>query len=372
LSESLLLVTTGSTALLVGVILGIVIKTFLGYRIMPFRHGSARSLSRDNFTTQATIEAGFELGPLRSSCMLVEGDGTRTISEDRIHIIVDSSKAHLPADLAKWRAEIAEQQESQRVIGKKHYWNGQTYAVESFTISRTELEEHPELYLRLSSSDYFTFLATQQLDRAFADGTTPRSRYIDSANPLRAPSFMASSFGTSVVVITADNKILVRQRGDHVGSRPGYWSVSADEGLSRSIDGANGRTPRLSNVAHRALLEELTLEKHECRLSLLAFTLDLAFYQWDAIFVAYLPDIDEGHLTSRLKRGALDLWEHRDQEFVPFDTYNVMNRLLSTEHNRKWMPIAPVAFYLALVYQYGREKVERAISTFEGRSQSRL
>jgi hypothetical protein len=207
-------------------------------------------------------------------------------------------------------------------------------------------------------------LATQQLDRRFRDGTTPRTRYIEQVGHLRAPIFMSSSIGASVIVVTTDGKVLVCQRGENVGSRPGFWGVSADEGFSPSIDGAGRGSPRLYEVARRGMREELFVEDHEYRLALLAFTIDTERHQWDSIFIAYLHDLDERGLVSRLTRGAPDRWERQDHKFITFNPRTIISSLTSTDSPLRWTPVAPVALYLALVHEFGYRRVEQAIGKF--------
>jgi hypothetical protein len=155
-------------------------------------------------------------------------------------------------------------------------------------------------------------------------------------------------------------------RGTH---RPGRGSgdlpVSADEGLSAKLDSPGGLPPRIHAAARRGLQEELGLEDHEYRLALLGFTIDTERHQWDSVFVAYLHDLTSRDFDARLRRGTKDgRYEFRDREFIPFDTESVLKRLRPGPATRPWTPIAPVAFYLALVHEYGRWRVERAARRF--------
>ncbi|MFF5014159.1 hypothetical protein [Streptomyces sp. NPDC001165] len=140
----------------------------------------------------------FSLGPLQTSALIVEGDGETPIPAETIFVHVLDEDVRLPADMEPWRDEIAAESEHLRAEGRTPLWNGPRYAVESFDISRTSLDETPEVHLRLRPTDYYTFLAAQQLDRRLPDGATPRSRYWIPSSPWPPPrSSSAASPSTS-------------------------------------------------------------------------------------------------------------------------------------------------------------------------------
>lgn len=95
----------------------------------------------------------FRLGALRTPCQIIEGTGEEPIAEDLV-------------------------------------------------VSRVPPLESPAVTLRLKHSDYYTFLATQQLDRAFRDGSTLRGSYLDGRDPLTVPDFLRSSFGLNAAAAT--------------------------------------------------------------------------------------------------------------------------------------------------------------------------
>ena len=136
--------------------------------------------------------------------------------------------------------------------------------------------------MTLEQSDYYTFLATQQLDRPLPDGKTPRQLYLDNVDVTSIPSFMSSSFGTYVAVITADNLALFSRRSGAVGAFPGRWDASANEALSRSLDSSGRTPPNLYDVARRGLCEELALCPTDYRIELLAFNIARHSNQWGA------------------------------------------------------------------------------------------
>ncbi|MGA5041595.1 hypothetical protein ACPCA8_31730 [Streptomyces capoamus] len=302
----------------------------------------------------------FSLGPLHTSALIVEGDGESPISSRSVYIQVLDQEIELPADMSGWRAEIEAECARVQSEGGTPLWNGPRYAVESLDVSRTALDERPEVHLRLRPTDYYTFLAAQQLDRRLADGTTPRSRYIDPDDPLRAPAFLHCSFAVNIAVVTADDMLVVSRRSDRVRMAPGVWNSSVNEGLSRHIDSSGRSAPDLHAVARRGMREELAIEPGEYKIELLAFVLDLDKRHWSAHFYAKLEHLTCEGLQSRMSRGVADRWEHQTIDYVPFRPASVIKYLLRTDRIHRWAPLAPALFHLALVHVYSRTSVERA------------
>ncbi|MFF4015591.1 hypothetical protein [Streptomyces sp. NPDC001843] len=301
----------------------------------------------------------FSLGPLQTSALIVEGDGEFPISAETVFVHVLDEEVELPADMTSWRDEIAEESERLRAEGRVPLWNGPRYAVESFDISRTALEEKPEVHLRLRPTDYYTFLAAQQLDRRLPDGTTPRSRYLDPDRPLTAPAFLQCSFAVNVAVVTADDMLVVSRRSERVRMAPGVWNSSVNEGLSRHIDSSGRSAPDLHAVACRGMREELSLEPHEYSLELLAFVLDTNKRHWSGHFYARLKELRSEDLQARMSRGVADRWEHDTIDYVPFRPAPVVRYMLREDRVHRWAPLAPALFHLCLVHVFSRASVER-------------
>ncbi|MEU4169907.1 hypothetical protein AB0F46_23880 [Streptomyces sp. NPDC026665] len=302
----------------------------------------------------------FSLGPLHTSALIVEGDGESAIPAEAVHIQVLDQPIELPSDMVGWRAEIEAESTRLRAEGRTPLWNGPRYAVESFDVSRTALDEQPEVHLRLRPTDYYTFLAAQQLDRRLADGTSPRSRYLDPDDPLAAPAFLHCSFAVNVAVVTADDMLVVSQRSDRVRMAPGVWNSSVNEGMSRHIDSSGRSAPDLYGVARRGMREELSLEPTDYSLELLAFVLDIEKRHWSAHFYARLNDLSRENLQERMSRGVSDRWEHQTIDYIPFRPATVVKYMLRPDRIHRWAPLAPALFHLALVHVFSRASVERA------------
>ena len=352
--------SSGVVGLVLGAVFGLALSVIFEDRL---KRSWGRVQRRLNGIRRAarSDQSDFSFGGISTHCRIIEGDGTCAIGDESVYVIVSHDPVVLPPEMAKWVPGISAEQEERRQAGLPHHFNGEMYSVESLSSSRMVGTEEPEYCIRLRTSNYYNFLASQELDREFRDGSTPRSRYIEPVGHRSAPEFMSLSLGTSIVVVTRDNRILTCQRGAHAGSRPLFWGVSADEGLSVSLDGAGQHAPRLHGAARRGMKEELSLEDHEYRLNLLAFTIDTQQHQWDSVFIAYLHELHSHELAERIERGAKDRGEIHAYEFLPFRVAPILSALTFSIDGtqRDWTPIAPAAFYLALVHDQGRASVER-------------
>ncbi len=349
----------------VGAVLGMVFATLFQqplqdawFRVRRRSSSAVRSLRSRGGPSRAWTT--FALGPLHTSALIVEGDGESTITADAVHIQVLDDEAVLPPEMAVWRDEIEAGSAQLQAEGRTPVWNGPRYAVEAFGVSRTALDEQPEVHLRLRPTDYYTFLAAQQLDRRLSDGTTPRSRYLDPDRPLEAPAFLQCSFAVNIAVVTSDDMLVVSRRSERVRMAPGVWNSSVNEGLSRHIDSSGRSAPDLYAVCRRGMREELSLEPSEYSLALLAFVLDVDRRHWSAHFYARLKSLTCEGLQARMSRGVADRWEHQTTEFVPFRPADVSRYLLRPDRMHRWAPLAPALFHLALVHVHGRASVERA------------
>lgn len=301
---------------------------------------------------------GFRLGPIYSGYVAIEGDGSRVIIEDDVHVEVDPTMVELPDDLERRRAEIEAALPNEQ---DQPFWEAPRYAVVSCRPGRFGDQEDPEVWLRLQHSTYLKFLATQQVDLPFSDGSTPRSRYLSCRSIPDMPAFMANSFGAHIAVVTADRRMVVVQRGHGLAVQPGLWSASVSEGLSRGLDGPDGAAPSIFALARRGLDEELRVDADEGTLELLSVGLCTTIHQWVALFVIRLYELTYDELADRLSRGSADPWELAQCEAVQFDPEVLLRYLIRPDRATRWTPAGPPAFYYALVREFGRATVDRTL-----------
>ena len=327
----------------------------------PTQSGMPRPRRHAKVTAGDARRTCFSIGNLDTTMLVVEGDGEQVIDEQNVHVIVDPKPVVLPSEMQAWRAEILRDQQQRAQAAHQHFWNGLNYAVSEFSVARTVHDEEPEIFFRLKPSDYGNFLASQQLDRRFGDGTTPRSRYLEPyrGNPLEVPNFMCSSFGTNAAVLTADGFFIFSKRSAQVGSRPNVWSSSANEALSRTLDNRGRSAPNLYDVMRRGIKEELAIDEEEYILEMLIVQIEMEFHQWGASWLAMLHDLTGEDVIARRLRGVADKWEHSELKLVDAEPENVFQFIREKISAGEMAPQLPLYFF-ALVRRYGRRRVERA------------
>lgn len=354
--------SSGVGGLIVGATVGLLLGVFFEDLLKDWVQTSGRFLKRWTRRSRQIPDFGreFQLGPLHVPCVIIEGDGEYVIGEENLRVLVNPVEVNLPQGLVDRRAGIADKQLRKREAGENYAWNGRMYAVEDLIISRIGSNEESSVTLILKYSDYFTFLATQQLDRRLPGGATPRSLYVEGRKPREIPDFMKSCFGLNVAVVTADNWLVISRRSNEVEVGKGLWNSSVNEGLSRDKDSQFGRPPNLFDATRRGVREELHLLPDQYQLKLLAFHVVTSLTQWGSLFILRLNSMSKVDFESHVSRGIEDGWEHPEFDYVPFKPNPVLRYLLRADRISKWAPAAPVLFYLSLVNSYGRREVDEA------------
>jgi hypothetical protein len=301
----------------------------------------------------------FALGPMKSTLLIVEGDGGHPIAQQDVRLVIANKMAEVPDEVAEWREAIVQEQARIQASGHEPMWNGSNYAVDYVSVSRVPDVEDSRISIGLQWSDYFTFLAAQQLDRPMRDGQTLRSKYLDGKPWSSVPPFISSSFGVNVAVTTADDQVIFSKRSGQVGTQPNVWNSSANEGLSREIDSAGTQPPDLYRVAERGLDEELGISPGDCDLQLLGITLDVKRHHWGCIFWGRLREHTAEDWFMRTSRGVRDRYEHESHDLVPFTPEAVIGKLLRINTEDAWAPVVPALYFLTLVRRFSRATVER-------------
>lgn len=326
---------------------------------------TAASRSSDLAILQPSAVYGrepFVLGPLKTSLLIIEGDGEIPFTERDVKTIDSKQWVDVPPEVREWKAELEAVVDAFEESGREPpFWNGDCYAIDYVDVSREPNFEHGRITIGLQWSDYFTFRAAQQLDRPMQDGKSLRQKYLDGQHWSTVPPFISSSFGTNVAVSTADGMVLFSKRSGKVGVRPDVWNSSANEGLSRGQDSDGSHSPSIFRAARRGLEEELALaDEEEYDLQLLAITLDTNLHHWGCVFWAKLRTLTSSQWIERASRGVRDKFEHDEFTFVPFTPTDVFEKLLEIDEKSAWAPTVPALYFLTLVRRWGRREVEEA------------
>lgn len=353
-----------------GVILGALFEESLKRRLdrvrkMRLRRRGKRALPGTE-ELPANEHRAFRFGPLRTPLYIIDGNGESRYRPENVEISVLPEALELPTELMAIRNEIEARELRKKELNGRYFWNGLNYAVSSFAVSRTGLTEESEVRIVFQPSDYYNFrVGLESLDRYVPEyGKTVRQNFLEPFYWTKPVSCLSSSFGVNVVVITADNKLIVSTRSELVGSRPLELSVSANEGLSRGVDDAGGNPPNLYACAYRALKEELGIRRDEVDgFSLLGFHIDLRLHQWGCHGVARLKSLTFDDVRGRFTRAPKDTFEHIDIDGPDFSPLSVAEYVLNPKRSNLWTAGAPACFYYSLVFTYGLKNVEDSIKS---------
>ncbi len=294
-----------------------------------------------------------------TGCHLFEGDGTRPIDEENVHVKYTPKRVQFPEEIAAWRRSIEAEEERKEASGLPHRWNNARFAVERVVVTRTHLAEEPVVSLALRDADYFDFLTTSlNLDRRQKNGLTLREQYLEGSDPADAPSWMNCSFGVNVAWRPAGTArccspgAVPRSRGRtaHGGTPPPtrVWPSSTTCPGTQSGQSARGGAPRHLRGTRRA-------RRGQDQGGTARIRARPGQPPVGCVLPRGGPELDEPALRLRWTRGVTDKWEHDRFEFVDADPESVFG-FIANEPEERWTPCAPALFYLALV----RGAVERA------------
>jgi transcriptional regulator with XRE-family HTH domain len=301
----------------------------------------------------------FSFATLQTTWIVVEGDGTYQYASHNIQTHFEDKSEELPADLQAQKKQIEEDQINRRASGLPFHWNGKRYSLNRFIISRDGLEEHLVLDLWFTPSDYYTFLATNMS----LDDRLLRRKYLLAVDWSQPTPFFSNSFGTYLLVITADKKILLTHRGRELGSRPGEYNVSVCEGLSL-IDANESalQAPSLYSCAERGLLEELGLQVQKDfepeDIRFLSLGVDSWYSQWGVLGLVTTNRTAQEIINYR-KNGVKDRLENAQIYAINYDVEEILAFVL---RRRPWAPGGLACLYHALVFTFGRSTVEDALN----------
>ena len=298
----------------------------------------------------------FKLGTFETQFLIIDGNGEYEYEPENIVCRVENKPMNLPPEVIRLYDEIEQEQKNKEERGDPFEWNGPFWALEKHNVTRTTPNERMKLILTLRKSDYFTFRATVlSLDKNLADqprGLTLRQKYLQGRDPRDLGNnpivFLANGIGVALLAITKDKKALIARRAETVGPRPGQLDVSVAEGLNPERDGKD-----FFRAAYSGINEELGVKPSDTSVALLGFGVDMKYYQWIMIGVARVNKTAQEVLEGR-SRGTMGKWENR--EFYPIDID--LKTILTYLKDREMWDTAWVTLYWALVYEWGKGKVD--------------
>ena len=173
-----------------------------------------------------------------------------------------------------------------------------------------------------------------------------------------------------VIVITADDRLVLCQRSPHAGYHPLCWSISYEEQINQQ-DTAFGNAA-LSMAAVRGFQEEFSCDRivapdNACTLGV--------FLEYGILNIGFCVHIESpipfDELYTNWNSQAKDTWENVDVMGVPFTLRNVA-RLLQSPHLEEidgrignFHPTSKYRLLLAALHRFGSDAVKDALESFQ-------
>ena len=297
----------------------------------------------------------FQIGNIQSTWLPLDGDGTIEYRLENITTHYIPTPEELPEELQKRREEIAQEQQKRKEQGLPFAWNGSTYNLDHFVMGREPIHEEMTLGLWFRPSDYYTFLATNKS----LDDPSIRMKYLKEPNWYEPIPFFSHSFGIALVIVTKDGYCLPAQRSPYQAIHANLFSAATVvESLIRPVDKrTDSFAPDLYRCACRGLSEELGLIEH------------VDYFPRDVLFLNFGVNTTNAlwafrgmvkvqrtcqDVLEKWSKGVKDKLETQRLFPLPFTPQEYIQFI--TKHK-----IAGESLYYALVHEFGRDAVEKAL-----------
>ena len=347
---------------LVGGVIGLIIAVIFEDPLNSAKRRLVK-LARSAFHRPRSIDPinqTFSLGKRNSSWLVIDGNGEMTYTPEAIRCLVDSTPVLLPPEIQQLRDNIEKRELSNKDKGLSYQWPGPLYALERYAIGRTNPEENLEVAFTFRPTDYYTFQATvMSLDYNIMQPPaimTIRQKYLQGCDLVQPVPFLSNGFGISLAIITKDRKLILSWRSDHAGARPGELDVSVVEAVHPLNDrSTTSLNPDLYRTAIRGIQEEIGIDALQENITFLGFGVDIEYYQWNIVGIVRISDTAQKALENR-RSGLSGKWEAKNLEVIEAEPRNVFSYI----KDKKIWSTGLLTIYWALVYEYGRKRVDMA------------
>src|SRR5260370_4692739 len=206
----------------------------------------------------------YKIGQYETNIMILEGTPTEPYASERITCHHEASSLESPPEVQKLYDRVLKEQESiKKKTGKADFHRGAMVAFVNYHHAYTNVLEEPTLFLNFKTTDYYAFLATAlKLDEpvpgTFSPHETLRSKYLKH-DAYRSPvSFLATSFGVNLAVVTSDEYLIVGKRSESgVSHYHGLLDVPVMESVNPEIDKDSFGKLDIYTPPKRYILEKL-------------------------------------------------------------------------------------------------------------------
>jgi hypothetical protein len=323
-------------------------------------------------------DAALMIAGHRTGFHLVEGDGEVVLEPAHTVVRVRSSPVEAPPPVVEQRQRVVRQLAATRRVSDETVstWNSaHLVALNQYRISRTPARDDVALHVDVHVTDYAAFAATvlaldAEIQITGADGrrvaSTLRRHFLPTeaavAAAIRHPCpFLANGVGVVLLGFTDDDKVLLTRRRGGTRARPGQRDVTVVEGIHATHDLVAAERIDVYRTAIRGCREELGVPVASSDVRILAFGVDMSYYQWNFLGVVEFRQSAREVMESHALH-ARDRWEGRIQP-VPADPQAVFEQL---RQEGAW-DTAVVTTYLAFCHRFGPAVARRAAERVFGR-----
>jgi transcriptional regulator with XRE-family HTH domain len=306
-------------------------------------------------------DSHFCFGNLKTTWTVLDGDGRAEYSPETLHCHYDSTLEKMALEIEEEKARIEQEQARNKAEGRPFQWNGLKYNLFKILISREPEEENMTLDLWFRPTDYYTSLATYKM----LDNPGFRKKYFPEEDWLFPSPHVVNSIGTNITVLTSDDQVILTQRSATQGIRPQMFSNSMSESASRPVDrGTTSLAPDLYRCAGRGLFEELGLREEydfaSTNLLFLCFGVDTQYGLYGPRGMIKVQKTS-AEILKGWNNGVKDKVESKKLFSLPFTPKDIASFVFS---HHPWFPGALPGLYFTLVHEFGREEVERVLSSY--------
>lgn len=325
-----------------------------------------RRLRRSKAVARSWVggDSPISIAGIPTSVYLIEGDGDLIIEPRNVRISCRSEYAEMPVLVAAAKKRAARQltaasRDQKRMVRP---WNSMNMvALTRYHVSRTADKEEAVIYVDTCLNDYATFAATvlrldDEIETSDGHGeralTTLRQRFMPTPEAateiVRHPlPFLANGVGVMLLAFTDDDKVLLSHRRLESRARPGECDVTVVEGIDANFDSNGVGRLDIYATAVRGCREELGVEITPADVRILAFGVDMTYYQWNFLGMVDLKLTADEVLTYHAIH-AKDRWEGKIEP-VSLDAVGIFDRL----RQEKTWDCALITTYLALCKKCG-------------------
>lgn len=301
----------------------------------------------------------FSFGKLKTTSIVLDGDGVEAYLPANIRTYYDSQPAIFLTEIMQAKEQIQQEQEENQKNGESYQWNGPKYHLSKIVMSREPTYEHMTLGLWVKPRDHYTGLAT----RRCLNNVDFRKQYVpdDWSTPITG---FSCSIGVDLTVVSSDGYAILTQRGQNQSVHQNTFHSSVSEAVNPSFDrGTTGQAPDLYRCAARGISEELGI--HEpvdfsiFDIQFLSFSVDTYYALYGLRGMVKVRRSAE-EILRNWHAGVKDKIENKKIFAVPFTPQEICAFVFSHE------PFAGglVCLYHALVHEFGREQVNAVISSY--------